>query len=57
MAGPVPTLFGDTPDVSRTAVTANPEKAFGDVQKIMRCFLMPEVLDDKEAEAFIKKPR
>ena len=57
VAGPVPTLFGESPDMSRAALTANPEKAFSDSQRILRCFLMPELLDPSEADSFIKKPR
>ena len=43
VAGPVPTLFGEDPDTSKLAISANPGKAFTDTQRMMRCFFMPEV--------------
>ena len=44
VAGPVPTLFGEDPDTSKLAISANLGKAFTDTQRMMRCFFMPEVV-------------
>ena len=44
VAGPVPTLFGEDPDTSKLALSANLGKAFTDTQRMMRCFFMPEVV-------------
>ena len=57
VAGPVPTLFGEDPDTSKLAISANPGKAFTDTQRMMRCFFMPEVVSLEEAKAVVKKPR
>ena len=43
VAGPVPTLFGEDPDTSKLAISANLGKAFTDTQRMMRCFFMPVV--------------
>ena len=57
VAGPVPTLFGEDPDTSKLAISANLGKAFTDTQRMMRCFFMPEVVSLEEAKAVVKKPR
>ena len=57
VAGPVPMLFGEDPDASKLAISANPGKAFTDTQRMMRCFFMLEVLSLEEAKAVVKKPR
>jgi hypothetical protein len=56
-AGPVPVLFSEEPEATLAAVTANPGKAHYDVQKVARCFLMPETIRLDEASALVKKPR
>ena len=57
VARPVPMLFGEDPDTSKLAISANPGKAFTDTQRMMRCFFMLEVLSLEEAKAVVKKPR
>ena len=57
VAGPVPTLFAEEPESSMTAIKANPAKAFTDLQRMVRCFMMPETISEEEADSFVKKPR
>jgi hypothetical protein len=57
MAGPVVTLFSEEMDESRRNITANPQRAHGDMQRIMRAFFMPETIQPEEAGAVVKKPR
>jgi hypothetical protein len=57
MAGPVVTLFTDDEEGARNSLGANPQRAHGDLQRIMRSFFMPELVTEKEAVALIKKPR
>lgn len=57
LAGPVPTLFAEDEETAREAITADPNKAHADIQRIHRVFLMPEHVDLETATALIKKPR
>ena len=41
VAGPVMSLFADDPRASKEAIGSNPEKAYADLQKIVRNFFMP----------------
>ena len=57
VAGPIPTLFGEDIIASKSAISANPERAFSDFQRLVRAFFMPETLQPEEAPNFVKKPR
>jgi hypothetical protein len=57
MAGPVVTLFAEEEEEARRNITANPQRAHADLQRIMRAFFMPETLQPDEAPAVVKKPR
>jgi hypothetical protein len=56
-AGPVPVLFTEDPDSSRTALANNVAKAHYDTQKIASCFYMPEILKLEDALTVVRKPR
>jgi hypothetical protein len=56
-AGPVPTLFSEDPEASRSALEAGVVKAHQDYQRAAKCFLMPETINLAEAMAIVKKPR
>jgi hypothetical protein len=56
-AGPVPVLFSEEPESTAAAVAANVAKAHYDVQKIARCFAMPETVRLEDALSLVKKPR
>jgi hypothetical protein len=56
-AGPVPTLFADEPEVSRTALENGVAKAHHDLQRVARCFFMPETVTLEDACQLVKKPR
>ena len=57
LAGPVPTLFADTPDVAVDALKSDPGKAHYDLNRLHRVLFGPEHVDIKEAMALVKKPR
>jgi hypothetical protein len=56
LAGPVPTLFADTPDVAVDALNADMAKVHYDLKQIHRVLFGPKHVDVKEA-ALVKKPR
>jgi hypothetical protein len=56
-AGPVPTMFADDIESSRSAIEANSRRGHQDLQRMMRMFLMPENILLEEAQAITKKPR
>jgi hypothetical protein len=56
-AGPIPTLFADEPELSRTALEAGAAKAHHDLQRIAHCFFMPETVSLEDAFQIVKKPR
>jgi hypothetical protein len=57
MAGPVVSLFAEDIEEARRNVTSNPQRAHGDLQRVMRAFFMPETILPEDAQAIIKKPR
>jgi len=57
VAGPVPSLFAEDTVASLEAIANNPSKAYGDYQKLMRSFFMPENIELEETAALLKKPR
>ena len=57
LAGPVPTLFADTPDVAADALKSDHGKAHYDLNRLHRVFYGTEGIDLKEALALMKKPR
>jgi hypothetical protein len=57
IAGPVPLLFATNVDDATTAVTANPDKAFKDLQRIYSKFFMPENIPASAAMAQLANPR
>jgi hypothetical protein len=56
-AGPIPTLFADDPEATRTSLEAGAAKAHHDLQRIARCFFMPETIALEDAFQIVKKPR
>jgi hypothetical protein len=56
-AGPVPVLFSEDPESTKRGVASNLVKAHHDIQKVVRCFMMPETVRLEEATALIKRPR
>jgi hypothetical protein len=56
-AGPVPVLFSEEPEATRRAIATNLPKAHYDIQKVVRCFMMPEIIQLEDALAIIKRPR
>ena len=56
-AGPVPTVFSEDPEATRAALEANVVRAHTDLQRMAKCFFMPELLKMEEALAVLKKPR
>jgi hypothetical protein len=56
-AGPVPLIFSEDPDSSRAALESNVAKAHADLQKVARCFYMPETIRLEDALNLVKKPR
>jgi hypothetical protein len=56
-AGPVPTLFTEDIDAASEAIMGNARRAHQDMQRLMRMFLMPELVSLEEALPLIKKPR
>ena len=57
VAGPVMSLFAEDPGVSKQGIDSNQAWAYADYQKIVRCFLMPELVSGEEAIQIVKKPR
>jgi hypothetical protein len=56
-AGLVPVLFTEDLDSTSAALASNVAKAHYDIQKIARCFYMPEILRLEDALAVVRKPR
>jgi hypothetical protein len=56
-AGPVPTLFTEDIEAAREAIENNARRAHQDMQRLMRMFLMPELVNLEEALPLVKKPR
>jgi hypothetical protein len=56
-AGPVPALFSEDEEASQEALLANPRKAHQDLQRAMKIFFMPELVELEEALTLVKKPR
>jgi hypothetical protein len=57
IAGPVVTLYAEEVEEARRNITANPQRAHADLQRVMRAFFMPETLLPEDAAALVKKPR
>ena len=57
VAGPVMSLYGEDPVASKGAIDRNPAFAYKDYQRIVRSFLMPELVDADEAMSLVKKPK
>ena len=57
LAGPVPTLFADTPDVAADALKSDLGKVHYDLNRLHKVFFGTEHVDLKEAIALVKKPR
>jgi len=57
MIGPVPTLFAEVPDEALASILANPTKAHADLQRLVRCFITPELVEASAALKLIKTPR
>ncbi len=55
--GPVPILFATDVEEASAALTANPGKAFKDLQRILGCFFIPENVPADSAMDFIASPR
>ncbi len=55
--GPVPVLFATDVEEASAALTANPGKAFKDLQRILGRFLVPENVPADSAMDFIANPR
>jgi uncharacterized protein YccT (UPF0319 family) len=56
-AGPVPIFFSEDTEAASEAARANPIKAHHDLQRIMKVFIMPELINLEEAKLLVKKPR
>ncbi len=57
ISGPVPTLFSDRPEAAMAALGNDPEKAFHDLGKILRKFVIHEYVPPAVAWAIVLKPR
>jgi hypothetical protein len=55
--GPVPILFATDVEEASATLTANPGKAFKDLQRIMGRFFVPENIPADSAMDFIANPR
>ncbi len=55
--GPVPALFATDVEEATAALTANPGKAFKDIQRILGRFFVPENVPADTAMDFIANPR
>ena len=55
--GPVPWLFAASIPEARTALAANPDKAFKDLQRILGKFFVPENVPADVAMDHISSPR
>ncbi len=55
--GPVPVLFATDVEEASATLTANPGKAFKDLQRIMGRFFVPENIPADSAMDFIANPR
>jgi hypothetical protein len=55
--GPVPTLFATDVEEATAALTANPGKAYKDIQRILGHFFVPENVPADAAMDFIANPR
>jgi hypothetical protein len=56
-AGPVPVLFSEEAEASLEALKSSPLRAHQDIQRALKVFLMPELVELEEAMALVKKPR
>jgi hypothetical protein len=56
-AEPVPLIFSEEPDSSWAALESNMAKAHADLQKVARCFYMPETIHLEDALNLVKKRR
>jgi hypothetical protein len=50
-------LFSEEVVASAEALAANPQRAHQDLQRAMKVFMMPEILDLEEATSVVKKAR
>ena len=57
MKGPIPTLFAEDPAQALEAIQSGIVRAHADMQKIMRCFFIPESVDPMAALKLFKNPR
>jgi hypothetical protein len=55
--GPVPVLFASDVEEASVALTANPGKAFKDLQRILGRFFIPENVPADSAMDFVANPR
>ncbi len=57
IAGPVPTMFAEDPEVTKDALKADIYRAHFDMAKFERVFLQPEHVDLGEAFEIVNEPR
>ncbi len=57
LSGVSPVLFANDPQASETAIKANPEIAKKDLDRLNRCFFVPESVELEAALKIVKKAR
>lgn len=57
LKGPFPSLFSEDPKKTEDGLRSNPDRAHADMNKIARCFFIPEHISLAAAVAMVKKPR
>jgi hypothetical protein len=57
IAGPVPTMFAEDPDMTKEALKEDHYRAHFDMAKFLRVFLQPEHVDLGESFEIVNEPR
>jgi hypothetical protein len=56
-AGPIPTIFTEDPEATRSALETGAAKAHHDLQRVAKALFMPEMINFKESLSIVRKPR
>jgi hypothetical protein len=56
-AGPIPTIFSEDPEATRSALETGAAKAHHDLQRVAKALFMPETISLEDGINIVRKPR
>jgi hypothetical protein len=56
-ADPIPTIFSEDPEATRSALETGAAKAHHDLQRVAKALFMPEMISLEDGINIVRKPR